>query len=198
MTLQEIERRNPEWRPWLDAIRELLEQVDDPQWDAGVPNLECSQNEKTPLVAYAKLDPAHVPMPLLHACRRRWTVSASWSQGYCPLCGAWPAFAELCGVERSRYLRCVRCGSAWRAHGLACPFCGARDHAALASLVAEEGRSSWAIEVCNSCTAYLKVFTALRPGPAENVLLQDLATVELDLAAEARGYRRPERPPFVA
>ena len=44
-------------------------------------------------------------------CRDR-----NWSEGYCPLCGAWPALAEVRGIERSRYLRCGRCGAEWEAH----------------------------------------------------------------------------------
>ena len=177
-TLQEIERRNPEWGPWLDELGELLAELDNPQWDAAVPQR-------------GDIDPARAPLPLLHACRRRWGVPRDWARSTCPICGAWPGFAELCGVERSRYLRCVRCGAAWRAHGLACVFCGTRDHAALGSLVAEEGAPGWSIEVCNPCKGYLKVFTTLRPGPAEQVLLRDLASVELDIAAGLRGYRRP-------
>src|SRR5690606_15668565 len=36
---------------------------------------------------------ALVPIPFLQACGRRWggSVSNTWSKGYCPLCGSWPA-----------------------------------------------------------------------------------------------------------
>ncbi len=133
-----------------------------------------------------------MPMPLLHACRRRWTLPKDWTHGYCPVCGAWPGFAEVCGVERTRYLRCLRCGAAWRAHALACAYCGMREHGRLGSLVPEDGRVHWAIELCRACIGYLKSFTALRPCAPESLLLRDLDTVELDLAARSRGYRRPE------
>src|SRR5690606_695716 len=48
---------------------------------------------------------ALLPMPCLHACRRAWVevIARSWSETYCPVCGAWPAFAETCGIERDRY-----------------------------------------------------------------------------------------------
>lgn len=191
MTLQELARRNPEWQPWLAEVAALLPQLEDPAWDAQVPALSPLP-AGVPLLAAAGLDPSRVPMPLLYACRRRWALPQGWKHGYCPVCGAWPGFAELCGVERMRYLRCVRCGAAWRAHGLSCVYCGMREHARLGSLVPEEGAPKWAIELCRACNGYLKVFTALRPSAPEGLLLKDLETVELDLAAGTRGYRRPE------
>jgi len=36
------------------------------------------------------------------------SVSAAWWEGYCPVCGAWPTLAEFRGLERKRWLRCVR------------------------------------------------------------------------------------------
>ena len=47
------------------------------------------------------------------------------------------------------------------------------------------------IEVCDRCRGYVKTMTthsAIRP---EHVVLQDLATLVLDIAALERGYRRP-------
>jgi FdhE protein len=136
---------------------------------------------------------ALVLMPFLHACTRRWGMAApeNWAHGYCVVCGTWPAFAEECGVDRIRYLRCGRCGSAWQALRLLCPYCGMTEHAALASLVVGEGQS--AIEVCKRCSGYVKVFTTLRPVASSQVLFEDLASVTLDLAATARGYRRPDK-----
>ena len=38
-----------------------------------------------------------LPFPFLQACNRRWAAAraAGWNAGYCPTCGAWPAFAEV-------------------------------------------------------------------------------------------------------
>jgi FdhE protein len=182
-TLHDIEQA-------LDALRADL---GNPEWDAAVPGVEQVEKD-SPLIASAGLDPAAVPMPLLHACRRRWTIPRGWRHGFCPVCGAWPGFAEVCGVERERYLRCLRCGAAWQAHGLTCVYCGMSDHGKLRSLVPEKGPPKWAIEACDACRGYLKVFTALRPSAPEGVLSKDLQTVELDLAAGERGYRRPDVP----
>ena len=137
---------------------------------------------------------ALLPVPLLHACARRWAarIPGGWAKGYCPVCGHWPAFAEVCGVERTRALRCGQCGSAWRMHSLTCAYCGLADHERLASLVPEQPMASAALEVCNRCRGALKVLTRLRPCSPAEVMLEDLASVELDLAAAERGYRRPD------
>lgn len=135
---------------------------------------------------------ALLPVPLLHACNRRWKPSESWVEGYCPVCGAWPAFAELRGIERNRYFRCGGCGSEWQAHCLFCPYCGMTDHKQLASLVPEQSGSRSVIDACNRCLGYLKVFTTLQGSPPAKILLDDLASVELDLAAVEQGYKRPQ------
>jgi FdhE protein len=136
---------------------------------------------------------ALLPVPFLHACNRRWSSSLTegWIKGYCPVCGAWPAFAEVCGIERSRFLRCGNCGGAWQVHCLSCPYCSMADHNQLASLAPEKSGSKSVIDVCNACRGYLKVFMTLRASQPADVILDDLASVELDLAAAGRGYKRP-------
>jgi len=77
--------------------------------------------------------------PLLQACGRRLQahIPSGWSRGYCPVCGAWPVLAELRGLERTRCLRCGRCGADWQRPWLACVYCNERDHERLGSLVIE-------------------------------------------------------------
>jgi FdhE protein len=137
-----------------------------------------------------------LPMPYLHACARRWTASpgASWSHGYCPVCGAWPAFAEVRGVERSRHLRCGRCGAGWPMPVLACTYCATTDHDTLGTLVVDDKKSRFALDVCRGCSGYLKSYTTLQATPSDEVLAIDLASVEFDLAAVERGFLRPPGP----
>ena len=124
-----------------------------------------------------------IAMPLLQACRRAWAdpAPATWSHGYCPTCGAWPALA---GPRRG-------CGGDWATMWLRCPFCGEHDHTQLGSLVASKGLEREKVEVCDACHGYLKTITTFGPIPAEQVVLHDLATVGLDVAAVERGYRPP-------
>ena len=134
---------------------------------------------------------ALLPIPFLHACARRMSPAMRWSEGYCPLCGAWPAFAENRGIERSRHLRCGRCGSGWRAPGLRCVYCGLTRHDSLGALVAQQNESQAKVEVCNQCHGYLKAFVVLEGCAPAQVMLDDLDSVALDIVAATRGYRRP-------
>lgn len=138
-----------------------------------------------------------MPSPFLHACNRLWTCpdEESWTEAYCPLCGAWPALAEVRGIERARYLRCGRCGRQWQAHALRCLFCNNDDHEQLESLVPENNESDTRrIEACKRCFGYVKSITTLQGGDALGVILDDLASIDLDIAAVDKGYRRPEGP----
>ena len=136
---------------------------------------------------------ALLPVPFLQACNRHWAgfIREGWMEGYCPVCGAWPAFAEVRGIERSRYLRCGRCGGAWQAHCLFCPYCGMTDHNELPSLVPENSGSNSAIDACKRCLGYVKTFTKLQGSQPANVMVDDLASVDFDVAAAEHGYKRP-------
>jgi FdhE protein len=136
---------------------------------------------------------ALVPVPFLQACNRRWqrSISESWTEGYCPVCGAWPAFAEVRGIERGRYLRCGRCGGNWQAQCLNCSYCGMTDHKELVSLVPEKSASNAVIEACKRCLGYVKIFTTLQGSAPVQVMVDDLASVDLDIAALELGYQRP-------
>lgn len=137
---------------------------------------------------------AVIAMPFLHACNRRLSPAQahSWTEGFCPICGGWPAFAEMRGIERSRYSRCGRCAAEWQVHCLSCTYCGNTDHNELISLRPENSSSTWVIDACNRCLGYLKSFTTLQATPAARIILDDLASVEFDVAALEQGYRRPQ------
>ena len=136
-------------------------------------------------------------LPLLVACGREIAgrlASADWSHGYCPLCGAWPTLAEERGLERQLFLRCGRCGSGWPFEHRRCPFCGDLEQGAQSYLAAEQERESRRAVACNQCHGYLKTQATLGPLAFDELLLRDLETLELDLAALEHGYNRPEAP----
>jgi len=114
----------------------------------------------------------------------------TWLQGYCPACGAWPLLGELRGVEMRLALRCSACGLDWGGRRLDCPFCGTVDHRLLHTLQIE-GERRFRAQACDGCHNYLKVGNAFDPPPGELLALDDLASVNLDVAAIDRGYRRP-------
>ena len=136
--------------------------------------------------------------PLLQACGRALQdqIPPGWTQGYCPVCGAWPVLAELRGLERARCLRCGRCGADWRRPWLACVYCDERDHERLGSLVIAGRLEGRMVETCETCHGHLKSHTTLLALAPSELLVADLETVELDLAAWERGFRRPSRPGY--
>jgi FdhE protein len=134
-------------------------------------------------------------LPLLQACGRKLApeVPSTWWEGYCPVCGAWPTLAEFRGLEHKRWLRCGRCGTGWEVSWLRCPFCDETNHENLGYLAPEEGEPTRKAEVCDRCKGYVKAEATVRPLRPWEVLLEDLTTVALDVAALDRGYHRPER-----
>jgi FdhE protein len=137
-------------------------------------------------------------LPLLQACTRvlQHQLPAAWPYGYCPVCGGWPTLAELRGIERTCRLRCARCGGDWGMPLLHCPYCGQSDHRHLGALVPEDRGESRKVAFCMTCKGYLKVLTTLQGSPGDALVRDDLETVDLDLAALERGYRRPKHPGY--
>jgi FdhE protein len=143
------------------------------------------------LAAVAQL--AVVPILLACATRFRGEIPSDWVHGYCPVCGAWPALAELRGLERNRRLRCGRCSSDWAIPVLRCPFCDELHHDKLHALLPEGHELTRRVDVCDTCKGYLKAFSTLQAMPLRALAIADLATVELDIVAQERGYERPAR-----
>jgi FdhE protein len=133
-------------------------------------------------------------LPLLHSCGRLLVdgVPDFWPHGYCPICAGWPILAERRGLDRTRRLRCGRCGGDWPVNWLCCIYCGEKEHERLGSLVPEDRGETLKVETCASCRGYLKSVATLQQIPPFALLLQDLETVELDLVALDRGYSRPQ------
>ena len=66
------------------------------------------------------------------------------------------------------------------------------DHRELASLVPQKSGASGVIDACKRCLGYVKTFTTLQGAPPAKILLDDLASVDFDIAAIEDGYRRPK------
>lgn len=131
-------------------------------------------------------------LPLLATCAGRpGAVADGWDRGYCPVCGAWPALAELRGLEANRQLRCGRCGADWTAAWLACIYCGNDDHRELGGLVSEAAVVMRRVETCQRCHGYVKSVTTLTARSHAEVMLEDMATVAYDVGALDEGASRP-------
>ncbi|MBI2073098.1 MAG: formate dehydrogenase accessory protein FdhE [Gemmatimonadetes bacterium] len=177
------------YQPGGETVRRLIEAAichDEPTMTAAA---EADRVDPAALATVVRL----VAVPPLATCAARLAgrIPEPWSCGYCPVCGSWPLLAELRGVERERVLRCGRCGTAWRAQWLRCTYCGETRHRQLGALGAAEALESRKAETCVTCRRYLKSIAALTPLRHLDLLLTDLETVELDVAAHERGYGRP-------
>ena len=112
----------------------------------------------------------------------------SWSHGYCPSCSSWPAIAEV--VSTHRVLRCSFCSLAWEPRRYACVYCGEAGDTFVTAAPDDE-RPDRRLEACSACGAYLKTLDMPVLSPFPTSAISDLETMELDVAAMERGYRRP-------
>jgi FdhE protein len=70
------------------------------------------------------------------------------------------------------------------------------DHDELVTLVPEKSGSNAVIDACKHCLGYVKTFTRLQGCPPGAVVLEDLASVDLDVAAIEHGFARSRGPGF--
>jgi FdhE protein len=110
-----------------------------------------------------------------------------WQQGYCPLCGSWPLLAEIRGLEQLRFLRCGLCAAEWSYPRLGCPFCGCRDHRQLGFFHVAREENRYRVATCEACRGYVRTTNTLAALTPVQLLVADLATLHLELAAADRG-----------
>ena len=114
------------------------------------------------------------------------TVSA------CPRCGSPPQAAVLHpeGEGGKRFLLCSLCLTEWEFRRILCPVCGEEDYRKLPRYSAGEHDSA-RVEACDTCHFYLKSIDMTIDGLAVP-LVDEVATVLLDLWASEHGYKKPE------
>jgi FdhE protein len=111
-----------------------------------------------------------------------------WQHGYCPTCGSWPLLGEYRGLEQTRFLRCGLCAVEWEFPRLLCPYCGTRDHHVLGYFHVEGEEMRHRASTCDACRGYVKMISTLTALTGPQLLVAELATMHLDLAAAERGY----------
>jgi FdhE protein len=111
-----------------------------------------------------------------------------WEHGCCPTCGSWPLLGEFRGLEQTRFVRCGLCASEWEFPRLLCPFCGERDHRQLGYFSVEGEEARWRAATCDACRGYVKMVSSLAALSGPALLVANVATLHLDLAAADRGY----------
>jgi hypothetical protein len=115
---------------------------------------------------------------------------ARWDHGFCPVCGSWPALIE---AADGHVLRCSFCACGWELHSYRCLYCGNDGENFLTAAVnpEEPGRR---LQLCGACGGYAKVIKMDTPSVFPLVAIEDLASLDLDMAAIEREYARPTLP----
>jgi FdhE protein len=132
--------------------------------------------------------------PVLSRCRAALFASlaeAHWANGCCPVCGSWPLLGEFRGLEQTRFLRCGLCAASWGFPRLSCPFCGTSDHRQLGYLHVEGEEGKERAATCDACHGYVKMVSSLQELTGPGLLVKDVSTLPLDLAAAERGFLVP-------
>jgi formate dehydrogenase accessory protein FdhE len=121
---------------------------------------------------------------------------SKWAGPSCPFCGGWPrvsVIAEESGefmAGSPRFLVCGRCAGWWSFARATCPNCREDDPRKMAAHIAA-GRRGVRLDVCDTCSTYIKTFDLRVEGSADVVpLVDDVASVALDLWADSRGWHR--------
>jgi len=129
--------------------------------------------------------------PLAHALQRALLPSnTAWNQGYCAVCGSWPALMEV--VDGHRVLRCSFCASAWEMTEYSCIYCGeTAEGGKFVTAAPDQERIDRRLEVCGACQGYLKTVDATALSPFPLLAIYDMETMDMDLAAMEHGYSRP-------
>jgi FdhE protein len=113
----------------------------------------------------------------------------TWLKGYCPVCGSLPSLSLLKEEVGKRYLLCSFCGYQWRIDRLFCPFCTNKDQRSL-HYFHGEGEEAHRIDLCDKCHQYIKTID-FRKIEEFDPVLEDLATLHLDILANQKGYKKP-------
>jgi FdhE protein len=129
--------------------------------------------------------------PFAEAAARSRTHKSMGTNGErCPICRGAPVVAMLReqshGARRS--LICGLCLSEWPAPRLMCLNCGESRFESLPVFRADEF-DAIRIDACDTCHTYIKTIDLTRDGAA-SPMVDDLASMPLDLWAAERGYQR--------
>jgi hypothetical protein len=120
-----------------------------------------------------------------------------WRGAACPACGG-PPQVSLIAEESGEFmggsprtLMCSRCASLWPYPRITCGLCGEEDPRNINAFVTDEDRVA-RVDTCQRCHGYIKTFDLRAPGAKGVVpLVDDVATLRLDLWAQERGFTRP-------
>lgn len=118
-----------------------------------------------------------------------------WVNNICPVCGSEPVIGMMKdfpekGMEGGRFLVCSLCGFDWWYKRLACPYCGIEKGEKVRHFTTPSEGKAFRVEVCDECKRYIKTIDTKIYGNEIVPLIEDIATLHLDIIAEKEGYKR--------
>ena len=119
----------------------------------------------------------------------------AWQQGYCPICGSWPALIE--SLNDRSILRCSFCALAWTLADPGCIYCGDIGPT-FVTAAPDERRPDRRLETCGKCRSYVKAIDVDELSPFPLGAIGDLETMDLDMKAMKQGFQRPATKVFAA
>jgi FdhE protein len=120
---------------------------------------------------------------------REYIDSNVWLKGSCPVCGGEPLMGRLEEETGKRHLQCYLCRTNWEFARLECPFCDNNDQKKLHYFFDEEHKHR-RVELCDQCKGYLKVIDIREVGDRFSLVVENLATLPLDVVAKREGFTR--------
>jgi formate dehydrogenase accessory protein FdhE len=175
-----------EWRACLDSYRSRPYGGADQFSETAIFVLEAVLQPLAERLASAPQDPAAASAGRVAA-----PLPARASGGpVCPVCGGSPGVGVLReeGHGARRALVCGLCLTEWDYLRLVCAWCGEQRFESLPVFTADQFPHV-RIEACDTCRTYLKTIDLTKDGRAVPVV-DDIASISLDLWARDRGYRR--------
>jgi len=146
---------------------------------------QSSENDAKDFFARAFLQP--YATAARERAKLKWTGPTAY---VCPFCKRKPGVGVLrpLGEGGQRLLICSFCLGEWEFRRILCPGCGEGDPAKLPVYTAEELQHV-RVEGCDSCKSYIKTVDFTKSALGEPIV-DEIASVPLDLWAQGRGYRK--------
>ena len=132
---------------------------------------------------------------------------ASWMQGFCPVCGAFPSIgyldkrvfdeknAFLAGGGGKKHLHCSLCGTEWHFRRGACPSCGKEGSGVMEFLRESMNSRGERIDWCTACKSYCPVVDLRECDGTPDMDAMALGMMHLDMVAAQKGLT-PLKPSF--
>jgi FdhE protein len=142
----------------------------------------------------AEFFPRAFLQPIAEAAAADVDDAGDGSARLCPRCG-WPpqvgVLRDEPDLRGARLLVCSLCASSWRYRRARCPRCAEDDPEKLVHHLSE-ALPHVRVDACRTCNGYLKTVDLRKDGMAVP-LVEDLATVELDVWCVEQGWEKVRR-----